>query len=601
MRRWKWCPVVTAVLVCALMWATAAGAGPAHGIAMHGDLKYPAGFANFDYVDPDAPKGGRLRLATGEAFDNLNPLIVKGAPAPGMRGYVYESLLERSADEPFALYGLLAETVETPEDRSWVEFKLNPKARFSDGSPVTPEDVIFSMELLREHGRPNHQRYYGKITKAEVKDAQTVRFTFDGSGDREMPLIMGLMPVLPEHAVDVATFENTTLKPPIGTGPYLVAEVEAGRSVVYRRNPDYWGKDLNVMRGRFNPDEIRFDVIRDPSARFESFKTGEVMIWPESDPSSWSSNFDFPAVADGRVEKLELPIGIPAGMQGLVLNTRRPPLGDARVRQALIQLFDFEWVNKSLYFGLYSRTQSYFDRSELSAAGKPADATEQALLAPFKDAVKPEVLAGTYRLPATDGSGRDRLPLRAALSLFKQAGFELKDGVLVNVTSGAPLALELLTVSAEQERLALTYAASLKRAGIALSIRQMDKVQYEQRLTNFDYDIVQFSYPASLSPGNEQGFRWSSAAADAKGSFNYAGIKSPAVDAMIAAVLAAKDRGTFVSAVRALDRVLISGDYVLPLFYVEKQWVAVWKQVKRPSQTPLTGYQVDTWWIEPKQ
>lgn len=595
--RWLSWSIVPATLLHLLAPVNLAIADSAHGIAMHGGLKYPAGFAHFDYVDPNASKGGRLRLGTGEAFDNLNPLIVKGAAAPGMRGYVYESLLERSADEPFSLYGLLAETVETPDDRGWVEFKLNPKAQFSDGSPVTAEDVIFSMELLRDHGRPNHRTFYKKVSKAEAKDTRTVRFTFDGSGDREMPLIMGLMPVLPKHAVDVATFENTTLKPPIGTGPYLVAEVEAGRSVTYRRNPGYWAKDLNVMRGRFNPDEIRFDVIRDASARFEAFKTGEVMIWPETDPSAWSSSFDFPAVADGRVEKLELPIGVPAGMLGFVFNARRPPLDDLRVREALIQLFDFEWVNKTLYFGLYTRTQSFFDRSELSSSGKPADAAEQALLAPFKDAVKPEVLAGTYRWPVTDGSGRDRKPLRTALGLFKEAGYELKDGVLTSTASGLPLRLEFLTVSAEQERLVLTYAAGLKRAGIELAIRQMDKVQYQQRLVDFDYDIVQFNYVASLSPGNEQSFRWSSAAADAKGSFNYAGIKSTAVDAMIAAVLAAKDRETFVSAVRALDRVLISGDYVLPLFYLDKQWVAVWKQVKRPAVTPLTGYQVDTWWI----
>lgn len=597
MRLVSW-SIVPAAILFLLGSVDASHAGPAHGIAMHGELKYPAGFAHFDYVEPDAPKGGQLRLGTGEAFDNLNPLIVKGAAAPGMRGYVYESLLERSADEPFSLYGLLAQSVETPEDRSWVEFRLNPKARFSDGSPVTAEDVIFSMELLRDHGRPNHKTYYGKIAKAEAKDAATVRFTFDGSGDREMPLIMGLMPVLPKHAVDVAAFESTTLDPPIGSGPYLVAEVEAGRSVTYRRNPGYWAKDLNVMRGRFNPDEIRFDVVRDASARFESFKTGAIMLWPETDPSAWSSNFDFPAAADGRVEKLELPIGVPAGMLGFVFNTRRPPLDDARVRRALIQLFDFEWVNKSLFFGRYSRTQSYFDRSELSAAGKPADAAEQALLAPYKDAVKPEVLAGTYRLPESDGSGRDRKPLRAALGLLKDAGYELKDGVLTSIASGKPLKLEFLTVSAEQERLVLTYAAGLKRAGIELAIRQMDKVQYQQRLVDFDYDLVQFNYVASLSPGNEQSFRWSTQSADAKGSFNYPGVKSPAVDAMITAVLAAKDRDGFVSAVRALDRVLISGDYILPLFYLDKQWVAVWKGVKRPAVTPLTGYQVDAWWIE---
>jgi len=346
-------------------------------------------------------------------------------------------------------------------------------------------------------------------------------------------------------------------------------------------------------------DEVHYDVIRDASARFEGFKTGEQLLWSESDPSNWSSMFDFPAVADGRVEKLELDTGVPAGMLAFVMNTRRPPLDDPRLRRALIRLFDFEWINKNLYFGLYSRTESYFDRSELSAAGRPADARERALLAAYADAVNPEVLEGAYHLPPSDGSGRDRKPLREALRLLKEAGYELKDGVLINPADGLPLKIEFLTQTAEQERLVLTFAATLKRAGIELVIRQMDKVQYQQRLNEFDFDLVQFAYPASLSPGNEQSFRWSQASADAKGSFNFPGIKSPAVDAMIAAVLAAKDRESFVSAVRALDRVLISGDYVVPLFHLKKQWVAVWKQLKRPAVTPLSGYQLDTWWIEP--
>ena len=583
-----------------LAWTAPVRAEPSHGIAMHGSLKYPAGFARFDYVNPDAPKGGILKLGTGEAFDSLNPLIINGAPAPGLRGYVYELLLERAADEPFSLYGLIAETVETPDDRSWVEFRINPKARFSDGKPVTAADVIFSMELLREKGRPNHRTYYKKVVKAEAKDERTVRFTFDASGDREIPLIMGLMPVVPKHVVDPVTFEQTTLNPPVGSGPYLVAQVEAGRSIAYRRNPDYWAKDLNVMRGRFNPDEVRFEVNRDTNSRFEGFKTGDIYIWSESDPSNWQSFYDFPAVADGRVQKLELPIGSPAGMTAFVMNTRRKPLDDARVRAALALLFDFEWINKNLYFGLYSRTESFFERSELSSIGKPADTSERALLAPHANALKAGVLEGTFQQMRTDGSGRDRKPLRQALQLLKEAGFELRDGTLANTATGAPLAFEFLTLTADQERLVLTYAASLKRAGIALSVRQMEKVQYQKRLDEYDFDLIQFAYPASLSPGNEQSFRWGAAVADQKGSYNYAGIKNPAADAMIQAVLAAKDRVSFVSAVRALDRVLISGDYVVPLFHLKNQWVAVWSQLKRPEVTPLSGYQVDTWWIAPQ-
>ncbi|MEZ5925775.1 MAG: extracellular solute-binding protein [Hyphomicrobiaceae bacterium] len=589
----------SAVAAVAFLAPASVDAEPAHGIAMHGKLKYAPGFSHFDYVNPDAPKGGTLNMTTGEAFDSLNPLIVNGAPAPGLRGYVYETLLERATDEPFSLYGLIAETVEIPEDRSWVEFRLNPKAHFSDGTPILAEDVIFSMELLRDHGRPNHNTYYKKVAKAEARDDRTVRFTFDVTGDREMPLIMGLMPVLPKHAIDPQTFERTTLEPPVGSGPYLVSEIVPGRSVTYTRDPAYWAKDLNVMRGRYNPAVVKFEVVRDVNSRFESFKTGNVLVWPETDPSSWSSAFNFPAVTQGKVERLELDVAVPAGMSAFVMNTRRPLLKDPRVRQALIQLFDFEWVNRNLYHGLYSRTESYFERSELSSSGRPADERERKLLAPFPDAVKPEVLEGTFRFPESDGSGRDRKPLREALGLLKQAGYELKDGKLLDKTSGRPLVLEVLTLTADQERLVLTFAASLKRAGISLTVRQMEKVQYQQRLNDFDYDLVQFDYPASLSPGNEQNFRWSSASAAARGSFNYAGVRSAAVDAMIAAVLAADDRESFVSAVRALDRVLISGDYVVPLFHLKTQWVAVWKQLMRPAVTPLSGYQLDTWWLEP--
>jgi peptide/nickel transport system substrate-binding protein len=590
---------ISLLLLVLLLLPDAGRAHAANGIAMHGAPRR-TDFAHFSYVNPDAPKGGRVTFAVQGSFDSLNPLIVKGEPADGVRDYVYESLLARANDEPFTLYGLIAESVETPPDRSYVEFTLNPKARFSDGVPITVEDVIFSHALLRDHGRPNHRSYYKKVTKVEQTGERTVRFTFDGSGDREMPLIMGLMPVLPKHLIDPDTFENTTLNPLIGSGPYLIDKVEPGKSISFKRDPNYWGRDLPVNRGRFNFDEIRFDYYRDAGSMFEAFKSGLVQFREEDDPTRWSEGYDFPALRDGRVIKEELPIETPAGMAALVFNTRRPLFADQRVREALIRLFDFEWVNRTLYHGQYARTESYFARSALSSHGHPADATERELLAPYLDQVKPAVMDGSYALPESDGSGENREGRRAALALLEQAGYRLKDGKLVNAATGEPFRFEILAATRAQERLLLTYAAALKQVGIDARIRQVDSAQYQRRKQTYDFDMIQYYWPVSLSPGNEQSFRWGSEAAVTEGSFNYAGVKSKAVDAMIEAMLQAEDEDRFVSAVRALDRVLLSGDYVIPLFHLPRQWVVHWRELKRPEVTPLYGYQIDTWWIAPE-
>ncbi len=590
---------ISLLLIALLVQPGSSQAWAANGIAMHGAPREEAGFAHFPYVNPDAPKGGRVIFAKQGSYDSLNPLIVKGEPAEGVRDYVYESLLARANDEPFTLYALIAESVETPPDRSYVEFTLNPKAKFSDGVPITVEDVIFSHALLRDHGRPNHRSYYKKVTKVEQTGARTVRFTFDGSGDREMPLIMGLMPVLPKHLVDPGTFENTTLKPPVGSGPYLVDKVDPGKSISFKRDPNYWGKDLPVNRGRFNFDEIRFDYYRDAGSMFEAFKSGLVQLREEDDPTRWSEGYDFPALRDGRVIKEELPIETPAGMAALVFNTRRPPFADQRVREALIGLFDFEWVNRTLYHGLYARTESYFARSELSSHGHPADAAERALLAPYVDQVKPSIMDGSYALPQSDGSGENRDGRRAALELLERAGYRLEGGRLVNAATGEPFRFEILAATRAQERLLLTYAAALKQVGIDARIRQVDSAQYQRRKQTYDFDMIQYYWPVSLSPGNEQFFRFGSEAAVTEGSFNYAGVKSKAVDAMIEAMLKAEDEDSFVSAVRALDRVLLSGDYVIPLFHLPRQWVAHWHELKRPEVTPLYGYQVDAWCVAP--
>jgi peptide/nickel transport system substrate-binding protein len=397
---------------------------------MHGEPLEPAGFAHFPYANPDAPKGGRMTFAMQGSFDSLNPLIVRGAAADGVREYVYESLLARAYDEPFSLYGLIAESVETPPDRSFVEFTLNPKAAFSDGTPIGVDDVIFSHALLRDHGRPNHRSYYKKVAKVEQTGERKVRFTFDTSGDREMPLIIGLMPVLPKHLIDPDSFEKTSLAPPVGSGPYLVANVDPGKSISFRRDPNYWGRDLPVNRGLYNFDEIRFDYYRDAGSMFEGFKSGLVRLRTEEDPTRWTEGYDFPAVRDGRVVKEALPVETPAGMAALVFNIRRPIFADPRVRQALIKLFDFEWINRALYHGQYARSESYFSRSDLSSHGHPADAYERKLLAPYASAVKPSIMDGTFALPVSDGTGENREGRRGALHLLEQAGYRLEAGKL---------------------------------------------------------------------------------------------------------------------------------------------------------------------------
>ena len=566
---------------------------------MHGEPERQEGFTSFPYANPDAPKGGRATFAVQGSFDSLNPLIVKGEPADGVREYVYESLLARAYDEPFTLYGLIAEAVEAPADRSFVEFTLNPAAKFSDGKPITVDDVIFSHAVLRDHGRPNHRSYYKKVAKVEQTGERKVRFTFDASGDREMPLILGLMPVLPKHLLTPETFEKTTLKAPVGSGPYTVSKIEPGKSISFKRDPNYWGRDLPVNRGLYNFDEIRYDYYRDAGSMFEAFKSGLVRLRNEDDPTRWTEGYNFPALRNGRVVKEELPVATPAGMSALVFNTRRPLFADQRVRQALIKLFDFEWVNRTLYHGQYARTESYFSRSDLSSHGRPADARERELLAPFSDAVKPAVMDGSFAFPVSDGSGENREGRREALALLEQAGWELKKGKLVNKETGEPFSFEILAATRAQERLLLTFARALKQVGIEARIRQVDSAQYQRRKQTYDFDMIQYFWPVSLSPGNEQSFRWGSEAAVTEGSYNYAGVKSAGVDAMIEAVLKAGDRESFVSAVRALDRVLLSGDYVIPLFHLPRQWVAHWSDLKRPDATPLYGYQIDTWWIEP--
>jgi peptide/nickel transport system substrate-binding protein len=586
--------------------ASLPGAGPAAGepapaIAMHGQPALPAGFSHQPYANPDAPKGGRMVQGLIGTFDSLNPFIVKGIAVQQVRGYVVESLMARGNNEPFTLYGLLARSVETDDARSYVTFHLDPGARFSDGQPVRAEDVLFSWALMRDKGRPNHRLYYAKVAKAEALDERTVRFDFGGAPDRELPLILGLMPIFAKHAVDEATFEETSMTAPLGSGPYRVTSVKPGTNVTLTRNPDYWGKDRPTNRGLWNFNEVRIDYYREANGAFEAFKRGLYDFRVENEPLRWHEGYNFPAARNGEVIRDEIRTGTPQPSEFLVFNTRRPVFADIRVRQALTLLFDFEWINRNYFFGLYGRSPSFFAGSDLSAAGRPADEREKRLLAPFAADIRPDILSGSYRLPVTDASGRDRTTLRAALTLLKQAGFELDGTVLRKRGTSEPLSFEILTTTRDQERIALAYARDLKRAGITVSVRVVDAVQFDQRRLAFDFDMIQNRWDQSLSPGNEQAFYWGSAAADIQGTRNYMGAKSPAVDAMIAALLEARERPEFVSAVRALDRALMSGSYVIPVYNPQQQWIARWNRIERPKATALTGYLPETWWAKPQK
>ena len=563
---------------------------------MHGAPALPPDFTHMPYANPDAPKGGRLVQGILGTFDSLNPLIVKGLAVQQIRGFVVESLMARGNDEAFTLYGLLAKSVQTDDARGYVIFHLDPLARFSDGKPVLADDVLFSWALLRDKGRPNHRQYYSKVAKAEALDPLTVKFDFGGTQDRELPLILALMPVLSQHAVDVSTFEETSMTAPIGSGPYRVSAVNPGASVTLTRNPDYWGRDLPVNRGLWNFDEIRLDFYREANGQFEAFKRGLYDFRVETEPLRWHDGYDFPAARKGEVIRDTVRTGLPQPSEFLVFNTRRQVFTDIRVRQALTLLFDFEWINRNYFFGLYGRSGGFFAGSELSAYGRPAEKRERDLLKPFASHIAPDILDGNYRLPVTDGSGRDRNSLRSALGLLSQAGYELDGTVLRNRATKAPLAFEILVATRDQERIALAFARDLRRAGIEVSVRAVDAVQFDQRHLAFDFDMIQNRWDQSLSPGNEQYFYWGSEAADNQGTRNYMGAKDPAIDAMIAVMLEAREHRDFVSAVRALDRVLMSGFYAIPLFNVQEQWIARWNRIERPKATALTGYLPETWW-----
>ncbi len=587
-----------AFICLALALVTPAAAGKLlYGIAMHGEPQLPPDFDHFPHVNPDAPKGGSYREALVGTFDSLNPFIIKGQPIYGLRSYVYESLMARSTSEAFSLYPLIAKSIEVPEDRKFVTFHLDERAHFSDGVPITAKDVVFSWKTLRDDGRPNYRSYYSKVTDVETPDDHTITFRL-AVPDRELVLILGLMPVLPAHFYKTHDFNKTTLDPVIGSGPYVVSEVKAGERVVLKRDPDYWGRDLPVNRGQWNFDEVRFDYYRDSQSAFEAFKKGLADVRYEADPVRWATSYDFPAVTEGKVVKEVVHAGLPAPLSALVFNTRRAIFSDPRVRKALIYAFDFEWANANLFRGLFERTEGYFAGSILSSHHRPASPGELKLLAEAGAHLPEPFLDGTYSLPVSNGSGLDRKNLRKAVNLLKEAGWEIRNGAMVEVKTGMPFRFQMVVQSRDQEKIGLHFQRSLAAIGIHMDVRLADSSQFQRLLETYDFDMVPFTWYNSLSPGNEQVFYWGSIGRTQPGTRNYMGANDPTIDKLIDDMLKATAQSDFVDAVRALDRTLMAHYYLIPLYNAPGQWIARWSHLKFPKAPSLYGFSASSAWYQ---
>jgi peptide/nickel transport system substrate-binding protein len=542
-----------------------------HGIAMHGDPALPPDFKSFPYANAEAPQGGSLRQAVTGTFDSLNPFIVKGNAATGIRTYVFESLLARNWAEPFSLYGLLAEGIDVSEDRQVFTFKLRPNAKFSDGSPVTAADVVFSMETLRDKGRPNFKNAYSKVKKVETPDERTITFTQE-AGDRELPLLIGNMAILSKKSWEGRNFDESTLQAVVGSGPYTIGDVKPGESITYKKNPDYWGKDISVVKGLWNFGTVRFDYYKDGNAAFEAFKKGDVDIRMESDPVRWSTGYEFPAVKDGKVVKEFINQKSPALASGLVFNTRRKIFEDVKVREALVMAFDFEWANANLFANSFKRTYGYFGGSELSSESE-----------------------SSYKLPVSDGSGRDRKMLRAVVGKLAEAGWKI-DGDSMKNAAGEPLVFTISIQTPEQEKISLHYQRTLQSIGIKAEVRIVDAAQFESIKKTYDFDMIPWTYVNSLSPGNEQKLYYGSDGRKTEGTRNFPGVADPDVDAAIDALIKAKTREELVAAARTIDRKLVEGHYMVPFYDAGGQWVARWNYIGRPEQQPLPGFEATTLW-----
>ncbi|WP_288439930.1 extracellular solute-binding protein [uncultured Pseudomonas sp.] len=587
-------------LACSLLFACLslpALAAPQHALTLYDEPpKYPADFKHFDYVNPDAPKGGTFRQASFGGFDSLNPFINKGVPADNV-GIIYDTLMRQSLDEPFTEYGLVAGKIEKAPDNSWVRFYLRPEARFHDGHPMRAEDVVFTFNTLIKDGAPLYRQYYGDVADVVAEDPLKVLFKFKHNNNRELPLILGQLPVLPKHWYENREFTRGNLEPPLGSGPYKVAQVKAGRSIRYERVKDYWAKDLPLNRGFYNFDAMTFDVYRDNNVALEALKAGAFDYELEVSAKNWATAYDVPAVREGRLIKEEIPNGNPVGMQGFIFNLRKPVFQDVRVRKALSLLFDFQWTNKQLFNGAYIRTGSYFENSEMAATGLPSPA-ELKILEPLRGKVPDQVFTQAFANPVTDGSGMIRENQRQAYKLLQEAGWKIVDDKMVD-QNGKPVSIEFLLAQTQFERVLLPFKRNLADLGIGFEIRRVDVSQYINRLRSRDFDMIVGGFSQSNSPGNEQREYWSSAAADNPGSRNFIGLRDPAIDQLVEGLINADSRQSLIEHCRALDRVLQWGYYVIPNWHIKTNRVAYWNHIGHPKVSPKYDVGIDTWWIKP--
>lgn len=586
--------------------AAPASPTPQSSIAMHGEVKYKDGFTHLDYVNPDAPKGGTLKLATIGTFDSLNPFIVKGTPVAGItflgQNLLYDSLMEQSYDEPFSMYGLLAESIERPDDNSWVAFTLRPEAKWADGKPVTAQDVVYSFNMFMEKGSPFFKAYYGDVETVEATSERRIKFTFAHEGNAELPLILSQISIVPKHywEAEGRDFGATTLTPPLASGPYKIGSVTPGRSITYVRDPDYWGKDLPINKGKFNFDQITYDYYKDSNVALEAFFAGEYDFILENSAKLWNTAYDVPQVKDGRIIKEEIQHKRPQGMQGFVFNTRRDIFKDPRVREAIGYAFDFEWSNKQFAYGGYKRTNSYFENSELAAESGAPQGRVLEILEPYRGKIPDSVFTTRYEPPVTDGSGNNRANLAKGMKLLDEAGFKVgPDKIRVN-DAGQKLEFEIIDANPLFERWVLPFKRNLERMGVSVNFRVLDPAQYQNRMNDFDYDMTIMSIGQSDSPGNEQRDFWASEKADIVGSRNYMGIKDPVVDELIEQIIQAPNRDELVYRTRALDRVLLASHYVIPHWHIDYWRVAYWSKLGRPEHlSDLTPGTTDTWWVKP--
>ena len=569
----------------------------AHAIAMHGAPKHGPEFEHFNYANPDAPRGGTLIRAQVGSFDSLNPFIVTGQKAAGLAAYVFPTLMARSWDEPFTMYGYLAESIETPEDRSWVTFHLNPDARWHDGTQITVDDVIYSMETHREMGTPGKRQYYQRIETVQRVGANGVRFNLTDDSDRETPVVLAMMPIFSKAYYTAHRFDQTTLEPPLGGGPYRIANVDPGRQITYERVEDWWGADLPASRGQFNFDVLRYDYYRDAGVALQAFTGGDYNYRLEFNLERWATSYDFPAARDGTVTLMDAPHSRAQGMRGMAFNIRQPVFRDRRIREALTYAFDFEWVNRNYLRGQYRRIDSFFANSSMAARGVP-EGQEMELLEPYRALVPESVFAEPPALPTTDGSGNIRANLREAGRLLQEAGWAVQNGVRVHSSTGEPLTFEILLRFASDEKIANSFAENLGRLGVEVNVRTVDSAQYTSRIETFDFDMIIHRWGVSLSPGNEQLNYWGSEQAGRDGSRNYAGVSDPVVDALAAEVADATDREALEAATRALDRVLRAGHYVIPLYFSDVDHIAYWGDLGYVDYPTLYGQiaNVDAWW-----